>query len=395
MFSVTPLERTSDHDGSDRLDARLLDSRVLPQCLDAVEFCPSRDFPGTFAVASYQLVEPQASGDADVAATVTAEDSSEADGETPNGKRQSRLGGVHLFNLADVTNADVTDDHGRLFDGQEPPLPAAARMDHLQSVSACGILDIKWRSEGFRVQRREADEENEEIANLKERREDVAERGNPTGPMLLAAATADGTVDLYEMQGGPIAAAPPNLSLFTRIPFPPSDPSEPGAKPPMCLALDWWTAGESEGGRVNREEQVVGAGESGSGETDEEGTGERRKDWGVRRDRIAVSRSDGSLAVARQGEGGAWVAEHAWPAHEFEAWTCCFNIWDPEVAMTVRCVPGTSARTSPHPPPHPRYLHPLRGLHGATSRHTVPESRLSVAPPTLRISLPPGVMTRR
>ncbi|CAI5472607.1 unnamed protein product [Closterium sp. Yama58-4] len=155
--------------------------------------------------------------------------------------------------------------------------------------------------------------------------------------MLLAAATADGTVDLYESQGGPIAATPPNLSLLTRIPFPPSDPAEPDAKPPMCLALDWWTAGESEGGSGSQEEQAVETEERGSGETDREGGEERRKEWRVRRDRIAVSRSDGSLAVARQGEGGAWVAEHAWSAHEFEAWTCCFNIWNPELFLQVNC----------------------------------------------------------
>ncbi|CAI5955645.1 unnamed protein product [Closterium sp. NIES-64] len=393
MSSVIPPQRTSDHDGSDRLDVRLLDSRVLPQCLDAVEFCPSRHFPGTFAVASYHLVQPHSSGDADVAATVTVEDSFEADGETPNGKLQSRLGGVHLFNLGAV-DAEVSDDNGRLSDGKEPPLPAAARMVHLQSVSGCGILDIKWRSEGFLGRRAEADEQEEEIADLRERRENVAERGNSTEQMLLAAATADGTVDLYEMQGGPIAAAPPSLSLYSRIPFPPSDPAEPDAKPTMCLALDWWTAGESEAGSGNREEQEADAGESGSGETDEEGAGERRIAWGVRRDRIAVSRSDGSLAVVRQGEGGAWVAEHAWPAHEFEAWTCCFNIWNPEVAMIVRCVPGTSVHKFP-PPLHPRSLHPPRGLHGATSRHTKPGSRLSAALPTLRISSHLGVTMSR
>ncbi|CAI7850601.1 unnamed protein product, partial [Closterium sp. NIES-53] len=330
MSSRTSAQRTLNHGGSDRVDARLLDSRVLPQCLDAVEFCPSRDFRSTFAVASYQLVEPQSSGDANVAATIIAEGSSESHGEAPNGKRQSRLGGVHLFNL-DAVDADVSDDNGRLPDRKEPPFPAAARMVHLQSVSGCGILDIKWRSEGFLGRRAEADEQEEEIADLRERRENVAERGNSTEQMLLAAATADGTVDLHEMHGGPIAAAPPSLSLYTRIPFPPSDPAEPDAKPAMCLALDWWTAGESEAGSGNREEQEADAGESGSGETDEEGAGERRRAWGVRRDRIAVSRSDGSLAVARQGEGGAWVAEHAWPAHEFEAWTCCFNIWNPEV----------------------------------------------------------------
>ncbi|CAI5527334.1 unnamed protein product [Closterium sp. Naga37s-1] len=393
MSSGTSAQRTLNHGGSDRVDARLLDSRVLPQCLDAVEFCPSRDFPGTFAVASYQLVEPQASGDANVAATITADGSSQSDGETTNGKRQSRLGGVHLFNL-DAVDADVSDDNGRLRDIKEPPFPSAARMVHLQSVSGCGILDIKWRSEGFLGRRAEADEQDEEIADLRERRENVAERGNSTEQMLLAAATADGTVDLYEMHGGPIAAAAPSLSLYTRIPFPPSDPAEPDTKPAMCLALDWWTAGEFEAGSGNREQQEADAGESGKGETDEEGVGERRRVWGVRRDRIAVSRSDGSLAVARQGEGGAWVAEHAWLAHEFEAWTCCFNIWDPEVAMIVRCVPGTSVHKFP-PPLHPRSLHPPRGLHGATSRHTEPGSRLSAALPTLRISSHLGVTMSR
>ncbi|GJP29056.1 hypothetical protein CLOM_g56 [Closterium sp. NIES-68] len=344
MSAPSP-KRTSDQDGSGRRDARLLDSRVLPQCLDAVEFCPARDFPATFAVASYQLVETQrsdgadvtdastASG-ADVASAVTAAGSSTTDTETVDDHRQSRLGGVHLFRI-DVTGADVSDDDGRLPDGKEPPCRSAGRMVHLQSVSGCGILDIKWRREGYHGVRRGGDEgDGLSGTDLSERREKRVQ------PILLAAATADGTADLYEMKRGQMAdelrepaPASPSLSLSTRIPFPLLDSAEPDAKPPMCLALDWWTAGEAEGGGASQEEAVGKAGETEGEGADGEDMGERRREWGVRdrRDRIAVSRSDGSVAVARQGEDGAWVGELAWPAHEYEAWTCCFNIWQPEV----------------------------------------------------------------